>query len=417
MKILIVDDSKINQIIAKDTLIKHKIVADLFISNDGQEALDFIYNESVDLILLDIIMPIKTGLDVLEHLKKNPIENVPDVIMLTSISDNETLQRCFENGATDYIRKPFDDLDFVARVKSALRNISQKKQIKETAHQLLDANRKIKEAQFYMVQKEKLVAIGELAAGVAHEINNPLAFVMSNFKNIKNYSEDLISFFDWMMDFKKQLPDNFQKALESEYKKYDLEFILEDLPEVVDESHKGLERMAKIVTSMRNFSRISEDETHEYIDVNDIIEEVLMVTNNQVKYVAELEKNFMECPLVFCNKGEIEQVLVNLIVNAAQAIKEMQYVDSGRIQIATTFDEAYVKISISDNGIGMDDVTLTKIFDPFYTTKPVGSGTGLGLSISHNIIVEKHKGKLEVVSEKGMGTTFDISLPRNISTS
>lgn len=417
MNILIVDDSKINQIIAKDTLIKHNIVADLFIANDGQEALNFIYKETVDLILLDIIMPIKSGLDVLEELKKNPVENAPDIIMLTSISDTETLQRCFENGATDYIRKPFDDLDFVARVKSALRNISQKKEIKDTANQLLEANRKIKEAQYYMVQKEKLVAIGELAAGVAHEINNPLAFVMSNFKNIKNYSEDLIAFFEWLNAFKTQLPEIHQTPLDSEYKKFDLDFILEDLPEVVDESHKGLERMAKIVTSMRNFSRISEDETHEYIDINDIVEEVLMVTNNQVKYIAELEKNFTECPLVFVNKGEVEQVLVNLIVNAAQAIKEMQYVDSGRIQITTSFDQDYVKISISDNGTGMDEATLTKIFDPFYTTKPVGSGTGLGLSISHNIIIEKHKGKLEVVSEKGMGTTFDISLPRNTSAS
>ncbi len=422
MKILIVDDSKINQMIAKDTLKKHDIESELFFADDGVEALEVIENESVDLVLLDIIMPNMTGIEVLKALEEKGTVEV-EVIMLTSISDSETLLKCFEYGAVDYIKKPFDDIDFIARVRSALRNIRQKKTIKESAYelaeknnQLHEANKSLKEAQFYLIQKEKLVAIGELAAGVAHEINNPLAFVMSNFTNIKSYSEDLIAFFNWLNENKATL---MQASALSDYadtwEKYDLEFLLEDLPDVVDESHKGLERITKIVTGMRNFSRISEDDVHEYIDINDIIDEVLLVVNNQIKYVAVVEKNYTECPLVFCNKGEVEQVFVNLLVNAAQAIKELGLTEMGHIKIDTAFDDDHVMISICDDGGGMNENTLQKAFDPFFTTKPVGQGTGLGLSISHSIIVEKHQGRIDVKSEEGVGTCFNIYLPRNSS--
>lgn len=424
MKILIVDDSKINQVIAKDTLMKHDILAEVFFADDGQEALNFVYENDVDLLLLDIVMPRKTGIDVLQYMRDYPLTTTPDVIMLTSVSDNETLLKCFELGANDYIRKPFDDIEFIARVKVSLRNIRQKHQIKKNTQMILDkniqlheANKKIKDAQFYMVQKEKLVAIGELAAGVAHEINNPLAFVMSNFNNIKNYAEDLEQFFKWLTAYKKNFEAFHQDAIHEKWKVFDLDFILEDLPDLVEESSKGLERMAKIVTSMRNFSRLSEDDRFEMVDINSVIEEVLMVTNNQIKYVAEVERHLGDCPLIFCNKGEVEQVLVNMFVNASHAIKEMEFMDLGQIFVETKFDEDFLIVEISDNGIGMDETTLSKIFDPFFTTKPVGTGTGLGLSITHNIIVEKHKGKIEVKSEKRMGTTFTIFLPRNNTTS
>jgi signal transduction histidine kinase len=257
------------------------------------------------------------------------------------------------------------------------------------------------EAHVYMVQKEKLVSIGELAAGIAHEINNPLAFVMSNFSNIKEYSIPITE----LLLKVKDTPE-----LQKDWKAKDIDFLLEDLPELIDESQKGLDRIAKIVNSMRNFARTSDEDTTEYFDINNLIDEVLMIVNNEVKYNAVVEKEYENCPLIYGNKGEIEQVFVNLVVNASQAIKESG--DSiGTITIKTEPICQGVLISVRDTGKGIDPQFIHKVFDPFFTTKPVGQGTGLGLSISHSIIVEKHGGELKVESELGVGTCFYIELP------
>lgn len=413
MKILIVDDSKINQIIAKDTLVNHQIETDILIANDGDEALNLIGKQSIDLVLLDIVMPKVTGLEVLESIREQSFDLKPEFIMLTSISDRATLLKCFELGAVDYIKKPFDDIDFIARVKSALRSIKQKNQIKSDAIKLLEKNRELQEAQFHLVQKEKLAAIGELAAGVAHEINNPLAFVMSNFSNLKSYGENFISLLSWIKEKEDFVFSDgiSKKAFLDLWKEEDYDFLIEDFPDVIEESQKGLERVAKIVTSMRNFSRISEEDAFEYVDVNDLLEEVLIVVNNEVKYTAEIEKKWSDTPLLYCNKGEIEQVLVNMIINASQSIKEQKPNEMGKIIIESGVDKEYITISICDDGKGIEKDKLSKIFDPFFTTKPVGQGTGLGLSISHNIIVDKHNGRIEVNSEEGLGTCFNIYLP------
>lgn len=413
MKILIVDDSKINQMIAKDTLHKYDISCELFFADDGLEAIKRVEVGDIDLLLLDIVMPNMTGIEVLQTFDRTMSSNLPEVIMLTSISDRETLWKCFELGAVDYIKKPFDDIDFIARIRSIIRTIEQKNHIRQDALTLKEQNKKLKEAQYHLVQKEKMAAIGELAAGVAHEINNPLAFVMSNFLNLQSYSAEIGSFMEWICnDLAHRLIEEDQKKLKEQWDQYDLDFILEDFPDLVKESHKGLERVAKIVNSMKNFSRISEENVIESIDVNRLLEDVLLVVNNEIKYTASVEKNFSNCPEILCNKGEIEQVLVNLIVNASQAIKEVNKIDMGLITIGTAYSEEFVMISICDDGKGIEEENKSKVFDPFFTTKPIGQGTGLGLSISHSIIVDKHHGKIEVKSEVGVGTCFNIYLPR-----
>ncbi|MDW7660365.1 MAG: response regulator [Bacillota bacterium] len=408
MKILIVEDSKINQYIARDTLIKYDIPCEIEYANDGEAALVRIYQNGIDLVLLDIVMPKMTGIEMLEKLNSMNIPYKPEVIMLTTISDSQILNSCFDLGAVDYIKKPFEEMDFVARIRSTLREISYKNKLKRATErleaqniELNEANRNLMEAHVYMVQKEKLVSIGELAAGIAHEINNPLAFVMSNFSNIKEYS---IPISEILMKVKNN------PELHEDWKTKDIDFILGDLPDLIDESQKGLDRIAKIVNSMRNFARTSDEDTTEYFDINNLIDEVLMIVNNEVKYNAVVEKNYEICPLIYGNKGEIEQVFVNLIVNASQAIKESG--DSiGTITINTAPSAAGVLITVRDTGKGIDPLHIHKVFDPFFTTKPVGQGTGLGLSISHSIIVEKHGGELKVESEPGMGTCFYIELP------
>lgn len=421
MKILIVEDSRINQFIARDTLIKHQIECEIEYAMDGEEALEKIFSMAIDLILLDIIMPKMTGLQVLEHLEAMKIENPPKIIMLTTISDAKTLKTCFDLGASDYIRKPFEEMDFISRINSTIREIENEKTLKQNAllleqqyAQLKAANESLKEAQYHLVQKEKLVAIGELAAGIAHEINNPLAFVISNFSNIKQYVnefKEMIDYSNIILEEPELTLPVYKEKMALKWEKSDMAFILEDFPELIEDSQKGLSRVAKIVSSMRNFARLSDEDYFEYVDINELIEEVLIVVNNEIKYVATVEKRLNPCPSIYCNKGQIEQVLVNLLVNAAHAIKNYTFSGTGAISIETRGESAGCVLTICDNGCGISEEHLSKIFDPFFTTKPVGQGTGLGLSISHNIIVDKHHGKIGVSSKIGSGTCFTVTIP------
>jgi len=421
MRILIVEDSRINQFIARDTLVKYDIDCEIEYAMDGEEALTNIYSHSIDLVLLDIIMPKLTGLQVLERLHNSKYNDMPKIIMLTTISDTNILKACFDYGATDYIKKPFEEMDFISRINSALRELSNEKKLKQTAMLLEDQNMKLisvnealKETQYHLVQKEKLVAIGELAAGIAHEINNPLAFVISNFTNIRHYVDSFKSFIEHSNQFmvREDITLEQYKALMAiQWEKSDMDFIFEDFPELINDSQKGLDRVAKIVNSMRNFARLSDDNYFEYVDICELIEEILIVVNNEVKYVATVEKVFKDCPPINCNKGQIEQVFVNLIINAAHAIKNYTNPGSGVVRVEINPKNQHCEISICDNGCGISDEHISKIFDPFFTTKPVGQGTGLGLSISYNIIVDKHHGKITVDTKPGIGTCFTVSIP------
>lgn len=421
MRILIVEDSKINQFIARDTLLKYNIDCEIEYAMNGEEALASIYSQSIDLVLLDIIMPKLTGLQVLEQLHNSNYSDPPKIIMLTTISDTKILKACFDYGATDYIKKPFEEMDFISRINSTFREIVSEKKLKQTAMLLEDKNNKLvsvnealKETQYHLVQKEKLVAIGELAAGIAHEINNPLAFVISNFTNIRQYVDNFKSFIDHSMDSISQEDitlEQFREALAIKWQESDMDFVFDDFPDLINDSQKGLDRVAKIVNSMRNFARLSDDDYFEYIDIVDLLEEVFIVVNNEVKYVATVEKGYEDCPPIYCNKGQIEQVFVNLIINAAHAIKNYTNAGTGVIRVEVHPKSEHCEISICDNGCGISDEHISKIFDPFFTTKPVGQGTGLGLSISHNIIVDKHHGKIAVDTKIGTGSCFIVSIP------
>ncbi len=426
MKILIVDDSKINQVVARDTLIANHIESEIFLASNGEEALKFIMKSGCDLVLLDIIMPKYSGVEVLEKIMMDDQIKHPKVIMLTTIEDTQTLKKCFDYGATDYIRKPFNELEFISRVKSVIREIQNDYQIKSAAIQLenqnaalLETNKALKEAQYYLVQKEKMVAIGELAAGIAHEINNPLAFVMSNLSTAKSYVSAISEFITLGKEMiTVEDRDNYVEALEKMdtlWKEKDLDFIFEDFEEVLIDSETGLNRVAKIVMTMRNFARISDEDVFEYVEMNVLLDEALLIVNNEIKYSAKIVKHYSECKLLYCNKGQIEQVLVNMLVNASHAIKNKNQKNLGVVELSTSCDDVYGYMTIKDNGGGIDAEFINKIFNPFFTTKPVGEGTGLGLSISHDIIVNKHKGEILVDSKKNEGSAFTVKIPLNLA--
>jgi PAS domain S-box-containing protein len=270
--------------------------------------------------------------------------------------------------------------------------------------ELSEMNLKLKQAQSLMIQHEKLASIGQLAAGVAHEINNPLGFLKSNHRMLGKYVETIRAALGECKVLDKQLFD--QLAV-----KYDLEYTLDEATSILAESDDGFARIMKIVSNLMSFSRMDPKIDFAQYDVNAGIESTLVVAWNELKYVADIRKSFGELPPIFAMGGEINQVILNILVNAAQAIAAQKRTEKGLITIETKLAGSYAVILISDDGPGIPADVRSRIFDPFFTTKEPGKGTGLGLSISYDIVVAKHRGRLSVESEVGKGTTFRIELP------
>lgn len=250
-----------------------------------------------------------------------------------------------------------------------------------------------------LLQSEKLASLGQLAAGVAHEINNPIGYVSSNMKMLAEYSDSLINLvklLSMQVDEAQRLPLLAQ---------FDFDYVCADLPKLVQESEQGLSRVVDIIHDLKDFSHIEEAEFVE-ADLHQGIQSTLNLVANELKYKADVVKDFAELPSVHCIPSQLNQVLLNLLINAAHAIEQ-----HGIIRISTGCDDNWVWFSVSDNGKGMEPAQLGRIFEPFYTTKPKGQGTGLGLPLSRSI-VEKHQGVLDVSSTPGVGSCFTVKLPR-----
>jgi two-component system, NtrC family, sensor kinase len=273
----------------------------------------------------------------------------------------------------------------------ALANVQQKHQAMEALHQQL------KQANSQLLQSEKMAAVGQLAAGVAHEINNPVGFVASNLKTLADYVRQLLSLVDEMSEWGGL-------ELEKLKKKYDYEFIRDDISGLLSDSHDGVERVKKIISSLRDFSHTGE-EHFAPADLIQGIESTLNLVNNEIKYKAEVIKQLEPLPPVECIAAQINQVVMNLLINAAQAITS-----NGIITLRTGSSTTEAWIEVEDTGSGMSESVIARIFEPFFTTKAVGKGTGLGLALSFNII-QKHHGRIAVRSTVGQGTCFTITLP------
>ena len=287
------------------------------------------------------------------------------------------------------------------------------RQLNEQNQDLQNALTTLKTTQAHMVQQEKMAGIGQLAAGVAHEINNPLGFVTSNFSVLKDYQAKLDMLFT-VLDALRQ-DDGFRasgasNSLEKAWKDSTIDYIRSDLPELIVDTQDGLKRIAAIVNALKTFSRSSMLEEKSPYDLNEGIRTTLIIANNMIKYTSVVVFDPGQFPPIRADGGQINQVLLNIIINATQAIKQKQTKD-GLISIKTFLDNGYVCCEISDTGCGMTDDVVKRIFEPFFTTKPIGQGTGLGLSLAYDIIVHKHQGKIEVSSQFGVGTLFRILLP------
>ena len=263
---------------------------------------------------------------------------------------------------------------------------------------------KVESTQQQLLQSEKMAAIGQLAAGVAHEINNPVGFVHSNLGSLK---QDIALLFKVIDTYEQYLPDSGPAfaALQQVREEADLAYLKSDLPALLAESDEGLARVTKIVKDLKDFSHVDEAEL-QTADLNKGMESTLNVVWNELKYKAEVVREYGDIPLVQCMPAQINQVFMNLLVNAAHAIPE-----HGTITVRSGREENGVWMEVQDTGKGMTPEVQKRIFEPFFTTKPVGKGTGLGLSLSYDIVVKKHGGRIEVRSAPGQGSTFRVSLP------
>ena len=281
--------------------------------------------------------------------------------------------------------------------------IEKERELWRTNLELSELNSKLQKTQELMVQQEKLASIGQLAAGVAHEINNPLGFLKSNHSVMEKYVSKAETLLQKIAD--SGIPEASKPIMEQLVKQID------KMKEILIESTEGYERIIRIVADLKTFSRLDQGEGFAEYDLNAGIESTLVVAWNEIKYVADVEKQLGNIPKIMARGNELNQVWLNLLVNAAQAIEGAKKEVRGRIIIKTWEEKGYVMVSIKDNGPGIPESIRKKIFDPFFTTKEPGKGTGLGLSISYNIIVENHKGQIIVNTEPGQATEFVVILP------
>lgn len=422
--VLVVDDTPTNIQVLFSLL--DEVGYRVAIAKSGETALQRVEHHRPDLILLDVMMP--GGIDGFEtcrRLKANETTREIPIIFMTALSDTVDKVKGLRLGAVDYITKPIQHEEVLARMDVHLQLYRLKCNLEavvtERTAALNGALEDLKNAQVQLVHGEKMSTLGQLVAGIAHEINNPINFIYGNFQPAKDYIEDLLSL---VQIFSEDYPTPSIRVQEK-MNDIDLEFLREDLPRLLHSMQFGTQRIRDLVLSLRNFSRLDESEYKE-VDLHEGLESTLLILQNRLKSKTIsreilLHRNYGDLPLVECYPGQLNQVFMNLLSNAIDALEEFMLTGQGaasedhqnpEICITTQLmPHDRVQVIIADNGPGIPSEIQSKIFDAFFTTKPMNKGTGLGLSISHQIVVDKHGGELRCLSRPGEGTQFIIELP------
>ncbi|NJN75910.1 MAG: GHKL domain-containing protein [Synechococcaceae cyanobacterium RL_1_2] len=281
------------------------------------------------------------------------------------------------------------------------------------ALQLANTLKKLKEAQSQLIQQEKMSSLGQMVAGIAHEINNPVNFITGNLKYVSEYINNLLSLINLYNSFNESLPQEIESFIQD----IELDFLIDDLPKIIKSMETGADRIRTIVLSLRNFSRLDEASLKS-ANIHEGLDNTLLILHNRLQRRQDqpalvVTKNYGNLPEVTCYPSQLNQVFMNILANSIDALEDQAQPE---IKITTSVNQDQsVIIAMKDNGVGIAPEILNNIFDPFFTTKPVGKGTGLGLSISYQIVSDRHQGHLSCTSELGQGTTFLIEIPLNLS--
>ncbi|MDJ1182972.1 hybrid sensor histidine kinase/response regulator [Roseofilum casamattae] len=443
-QIAVVDDTPANLHLLSNLL--ENVGYDVRSFPRGAIALEGIAYSPPDLILLDIQMPEMNGYELCQKLKANEsTENIP-VIFISALNETFDKVKAFQVGGVDYITKPFQAEEVLARVATHLELYQIKRQLQKTntfqaeqlavqnaqllqlnqsleqANQELKCNyEKLKQAQLQLVQTEKMATLGNLVAGVAHEINNPLAFISGSVSILENNFADLLAIVNAYCQECSEPSPQLLELLED----LELDFLVEDVPKTIVSMRMGAKRIGQISTSLRTFSRTDRTEKTLF-NLQDGLDSTLTILKyrlkaNEHRPAIEIVTNYNDIPEVKCYAGQINQVFMNILANAIDAIDESnegktyEKIEKDRncitIKTEVSADKKSAIVRITDNGTGIPDEVKAKIFEQGFTTKGVGKGTGLGMAIAQQIIVEKHQGTIACRSEPGQGTEFCISLP------
>jgi two-component system, NtrC family, sensor kinase len=439
-RILVVDDHPDNLDLLEALLGRQNY--EVSRAENGMAALQQVAAFPPDLILLDIMMPDMDGYAVCTTLKSDPKTCMIPVIFISALTDAADKVKAFQVGGMDYITKPFQIKEILARVSHHLTirrlqqdlatqnttlqaEIEARKEIESELRQKRDrleqALGDLNRAQVQMIQTEKMSSLGQLVAGVTHEINNPINFIQGNLLHTANYTAQILNL---LQQYQHTYP-NPPETLTALAREIDLDFLSSDLPKILDSMEAGTNRIVAIVRSLQVFSRLDEADL-QIIDLHDGIESALLLLQHRfiekaIRAPIHLQKNYSPLPKVECHAGQLNQVFMHLLSNAVDAIDDAwaksadpqsrETLQPPSITITTEHcGPDHVKVCIQDSGLGISDTVRSRIFDPFFTTKPIGYGTGLGLSTSYQIVQVHHGGKLKEQRQNGY-TQFTVEIP------
>jgi two-component system NtrC family sensor kinase len=387
-RILIVDDQADNLRVLT-TVLELKGYRNVRSLEDSRCVVPLFTEFQPDLLLLDLHMPHMDGFAVMDQLGELIAKDdyVP-ILVLTGDNTSAARERALTHGAHDFISKPLNRTEVQLRVKNLLQTRSLHLQLKAHNASLEETNQRLRETQSHLVQSEKMASLGQLVAGIAHEINNPLAFVVNSLFLVKEGLDRIA----------KEPQDEIPSALRGR---------LGNMRANLRDAADGTERVKDLVTKLRTFSRLDEGQ-FKTVNIHESIESVLLFLRHKLEDRIVVERNFEGPDMLECFSGELNQVLMNVIANAIDSID-----GAGTVTVTTRLDDANFVIAVRDTGKGIPEEIRSRIFEPFFTTKPVGRGTGLGLAISYGI-VKAHRGSIDFASELGKGTEFVLSIPAGV---